>query len=55
MFLNFFCLVYVIYVSVLSFSENIKCENEVWQKSNETDFVFTKICNLFKHQCYPLY
>jgi hypothetical protein len=28
---------------------------EVWQKSNETDFLFIKICiYFFKHHCYPL-
>lgn len=27
---------------------------EVWQKSNETDFSFTKILFFFKHECYPL-
>jgi hypothetical protein len=27
---------------------------EVRQKSNETDFLFTKVFTFFKHQCYPL-
>ena len=27
---------------------------EVWQKSNETDFLFFKVFIFFKHQCYPL-
>ena len=26
---------------------------EVWQKINETDFLFTKVFTFFKHQCYP--
>ena len=26
----------------------------MWQKSNETDFLFTKVFIFFKHQCYPL-
>ena len=27
--------------------------NEVWQKSNETDFLFTEVFIFFKRQCYP--
>ena len=27
---------------------------EVWQKSNETDFLFIKVLIVFKHQCYSL-
>ena len=27
---------------------------EMWQKTNETDFLITKVFTLFKHQCYPL-
>ena len=27
---------------------------EAWQKSNGTDFLFTKAFVVFKHQCYPL-
>ena len=26
----------------------------MWQKSNETDFLFTKVFIFFKHQCWPL-
>ena len=26
----------------------------MWQKSNETNFLFTKVFIFFKHQCYPL-
>ena len=26
----------------------------MWQKSDETDFLFTKAYIFFKHQCYPL-
>ena len=26
----------------------------MWQKSNKTDYLFTKVFIFFKHQCYPL-
>ena len=42
------------FIEIHQFFRKIKVGYEVWQKRNETDFLFTKVFYFFKHQCYPL-